>query len=262
MNTDAAIELRRLLRAVLDALEVGDWRRASFLLGPVSRLSSVSGSLVRGAVALGAHRSRECSCGRRDSSPRHPISSASPLRSCRGCGATATEPGVRDRGDAGTGRREHRRTPLRGASLDWCGANSSSSRIFVVASPPGGSGPATELIEACIEHLCCVEFDPFAWPKSGQSVPDDGITVDPTPSVVVSAGHPPPAVRRPDERRGHAVRVAGHRRLPGAAGCGAHSARHEGHACPVVRGTGNGRFEGVPRSASCVALRPHLARRS
>jgi hypothetical protein len=45
---------------------------------------------------------------------------------------------------------------------------------------PGRMKPREELIEACIEHLCCVEFDPFAWPELGRSVPDDGITVDPT----------------------------------------------------------------------------------
>jgi hypothetical protein len=55
---------------------------------------------------------------------------------------------------------------------------------------PGLLKPRGELIEACIEHLCWIEFDPFVFsrPTSGMSAWDDGTSVARERSVLCLRG--------------------------------------------------------------------------
>jgi hypothetical protein len=55
---------------------------------------------------------------------------------------------------------------------------------------PGRVTPRDELIEACIQHLFWVEFDPFAFYRTapGQLLWDDGTTVDRLRSVLCVRG--------------------------------------------------------------------------
>jgi hypothetical protein len=179
MTADPARELRGLLRAVLDASEAGDWRRASSLLAsgrpPVTGL----GFLVRRGIALD-HAARAMQLRAQglvtEAFDQLDVAASQLTGSCE----TATTPRrvvavvMPEPNDAGSD--EH--LSWRIARLLW--REQLELQDLRQRLAPGRMRAREELIEACIEHLCCVEFDPFVWPESGQAAPEDGITVIPT----------------------------------------------------------------------------------
>ena len=220
MYTDAAVELRRLLRAVLDALEVGDWRRASCLLDSGGPPVAGLGFLVRGAVALEhtAHAMQLHAQGLVFEAFDEFGIAATQLPRLRK-GATAT-PGravallMPEPDDPHSD--EH--LTWRTARVVWRGQSELGDLRRRFAA--GRMRARDELVEACIEHLCCVEFDPFAWPESERPTPDDGVTVDRTRLVLC---HRATRIRQfADPTRGEVTQsvwrdIGAYRRLRGAA---------------------------------------------
>lgn len=179
MNTDAAEELRRLLRAVLDAAEVGDWRRALSLLASGQPPVAGRGFLVRGAVVLkhvaGAMQ-RRAKGDLTEGFEQLDVAASQLSTLCD----TAATPGrvaavVLPEPDEASSD-DH--LSWRVARLLW--REQFELQDLRQRLALGRMKAREELIEACIEHLCCAEFDPFTWPEPGQPAPDDGITVAPT----------------------------------------------------------------------------------
>jgi hypothetical protein len=220
MYTDAAVELRRLLRAVLDALEVGDWRRARRLLVDAQVSEVGLEPLVRGTVAL-EHAARAMQLHAQgfvfEAFDEFGIAATQLPRLRKGATATPERAVALLMPEPDDPHSDEHLT-WRSARVVWRGQFELGDlrRRFA----PGRMRARDELVEACIEHLCCVEFDPFAWPESERPTPDDGVTVDRTRLVLC---HRATRIRQfADPTRGEVTQsvwrdIGAYRRLRGAA---------------------------------------------
>jgi hypothetical protein len=220
MCPGSGADLRKLLKSVLHALEVGDWRRARRLLVEAKLFEVGLESLVRGIVAL-EHAARAMQLH----------AQGFVFEAFDEFGIAATQlPRLRTGTTATPGRaiallmpepddpRSDEHLTWRIARVVWRGQSELGDlrRRFA----PGRMRARDELVEACIEHLCCVEFDPFAWPESERPTPDDGVTVDRTRLVLC---HRATRLRQfADPTRGEVTQsvwrdIGAYRRLRGAA---------------------------------------------
>lgn len=180
MCPDAGADLRKLLKSVLHGLEVGDWRRARRLLVDAQVSEVGLEPLVRGVVAL-KHAARAMRLHGQgfvfEAFDEFGIAATQLPQLCKGATATPQRAIALLMPEPEDSRSDEHLT-WRIARVVWRGQFELGDlrRRFA----PGRMRARDELIEACVEHLCCVEFDPFAWPESGRPAPDDEITIDPT----------------------------------------------------------------------------------
>jgi hypothetical protein len=177
----AVEELQRVLRAMTDALELGHWRA---ILHPGSACSEgrVAGpkGLVLWAVVLRiVARSMQLQAQGRVQEAWDRLAEAAALLPM--AWRQPTPPGVVARAAL--------RPPRRGAPLDEELAHRITRLVWREQAElsdlrdrfaPRSMKPRGELIEACIEHLCWIEFDPYVFrrPGPGAAPWDDGVSVE------------------------------------------------------------------------------------